>query len=257
MVGRKQARVDEIRLAIGTEFEVCVTEPLDVIAGYAFAEHEPRRGRRGSAAYGEDPPTTRSRWGYRTFDCIPTAPGPELSGVDLTVAAGLNARLNVDRVGALQAASAEVGRALEHLDGAPPFWELDRGELAAPSGDSRPEWWLTRAWYVLMRQPQVGVAVTHKALHHKRPLLFPLLDGVTRKRLPAGQAWVTIHDDLTTQAEAWGHLEMRFAGLIDTDRGDVQLGRLRLHDILLWLTAIGHAEQARREGMAWRQARPG
>lgn len=243
--------VDEVVVAQGTEFEAGIHEPLALIAGYAFGVHTPVVDQVDRPAGVDEPPTERALWGYRTYDCIPASPGIALSGVDLTVASGLNARMNVDRVGALQAVAELVGESLAHLDDAPPFWELDRDELHAPTVEGTHEWWAVRAWALLMSQPDVGVAVTHKTLHHKRPNLFPLLDGVTRRHLPKSLAWATIHEDLTGQAETWAQLETDFAALIHRDRGDVELSRLRLHDILLWLTAVGEDDLARNAGVDW------
>lgn len=236
--------MDEIILARGTRAEAVVKHPLALIAGYAFAEHSPEVDQMRRPLDIDAPPTARARWGYRTYDCIPASSGFALTGVDLTVAAGLNARMSVDRVGALQAVAELVGESIEHLEDAPPFWELDRDELHAPTATETREWWALRAWSLLMSQPDVGVAVTHKTLRHKRPKLFPLLDSVTKKHLPKGRAWATIHDDLTSQAEAWAQLEADFTAATDPARGDFELTRLRLHDILLWLTvtlvAHGH-----------------
>ncbi len=244
--------VDEITLARGTDQEVVVEDPLALIAGYAFAERslEPDDIRRPPDV--EVPPTARARWGYRTYDCVPASSGFALTGVDLTIAAGLNARMNVDRVGAVQAVAELVGESIQHLEDAPPFWELDRNELDDPTAARTHEWWTVRAWSLLMSQPDVGVAVTHKTLHHKRPKLFPTLDGVTKRALPKGRAWATIHEDLTSQAESWAQLESDFAGLVDLARGGVQLTRLRLHDILLWLSTTGEANTARTAGVDWR-----
>ncbi len=250
---RRWGDVDEIVLGHSTGSALVVTEPLAVIAGYAFGSRDPGPNSRLRPIYGEEPPTQRARWGYRTYDCIPAADTSVLSGVDLTVAAGLNSRMNVDRVGALQAAADKVGECLNHLAKSPPFWELDRNELDEPTSRGTHEWWIGRAWYLLIRQADVGVAVTHKTLHHKRPKLFPLLDSVTRRHLPDGRAWATIHDDLASQAEGWAQLETDFAALIRRDQGEIELTRLRLHDILLWLTAKREDDKARKAGDSWRR----
>jgi hypothetical protein len=70
--------------------------PLDdakaAVAGYAFAERR----------LGDE---KAPKWGYRTFDCIPASPGAEFSDLDITVAAGLNAQLDIDAIAALQLAT--------------------------------------------------------------------------------------------------------------------------------------------------------
>jgi hypothetical protein len=75
------------------------------------------------------------------------------------------------------------------------------------------------------------------ALHHRRPDLFPLLVRATRWQLlphvregDSGPPAV-IHRELTANAAAFAGLEAAVA-----DRG-IELTRLRLHDLLLWLTA--------------------
>lgn len=223
-------------------------QPLELIVGYAFAEVIPGPDWSPPERHALEPKTARPRWGYRTYDCIPTSPGPELAGVDLVIAAGLNGDLTVGRVGAIKAAAPQVSEHLASLEGSPPFWELPPEEVDEPVEGSMGHH-LGAAWELLMRQPDLGVAITHKTLHHKRPHLFPLLDNRTVTQLAEGHAWRAIHDDLTGQREQWASLERAFTNLIRNDE-EVTLTRLRLHDILLWLRASGpdEVEQARSAG---------
>lgn len=239
-------RVDRIELSDGS---IVVEDPLAVIAGYAFARDTPDSSPWKGPTYGELAGTKRARWAYATYDCVPAAAGPRLTGVDLVIAAGLNGDMNVGRVGALQAAAQNVGQMIDLMDEDTPFWQMDRGDIDEPTQGS-PWWPLARAWYLLKRQPGVGVAITHKTLHHKRPRHFPLLDNKTLTMLAEDHAWSTIHDDLTGQSDSWEQLESQFAGLIYPGRGEVLLPRLRLHDILLWLRApeIHQEDEARSAG---------
>ena len=94
----------------------------------------------------------------------------------------------------------------------------------------------------MMSTPDVGRALTHKVLHHKRPALFPLLDRQTADVLrPAGQphgwnAWQVIRADIDGSRAASRSCAPWFAGLAAA-RGGVPLGLPRLHDILVWLQA--------------------
>jgi hypothetical protein len=73
------------------------------------------------------------------------------------------------------------------------------------------------------------------ALHHRRPELFPLVDRTTRWQLlphvREGDSGVeaVIHRELRANASAFARLEAELAPL--------GLTRLRLHDVLLWLSA--------------------
>ena len=85
-----------------------------------------------------------------------------------------------------------------------------------------------------MNLPGLDVAIANKTLHHKRPWLFPMLDNLTLESLGgAGKAWAVIHGDLTRHADEFEELETWFAALA-SQKGGVQLTRLRIHDILLW-----------------------
>ena len=66
------------------------------VAGYAFATQP--------VCQQEQVP----KWGYRTYDCIPASPGPEFSDLDIFVAGGLNAQLDVKAVGSLQVAARDL-----------------------------------------------------------------------------------------------------------------------------------------------------
>ena len=238
-----------------------IDDPLTVIAGYAFTSRKMELSMSDRVVIGEDPSPERPRWGYRTYDCVAATEGSELVGADVLIAAGLNGDLTVDRVGAIQAAAPPVGEAIARIDemlgerDAPTFWELDRTEIEQPGSEDGVGWWMHRAWSCLMRQKGVDVAITHKTLHHKRPLVFPLLDGKTIRCFDDRAAWAGIHDDLTKQRDAWKQLEAEFADLIDASRGEVALARLRMHDILLWLRAVGEDELAREAGADWLKKR--
>jgi len=107
-----------------------------------------------------------------------------------------------------------------------------------------------------MSTPHVGVAVTHKILHHKLPRLAPLLDGRTapilsRQRVALGCSsnWAVILNDLTRQADQFESLESFQAALAGARRTK-PLFRLRIHDTLLWCEApdnvATHSGSARR-----------
>ena len=89
----------------------------------------------------------------------------------------------------------------------------------------------------------------HKILHHKRPKVFPLLDGITESAYAPGRAWISIRKELEDFQSAFTSLEAWFKE-VAADQGSqcVQLNRLRLHDILLWCDRRGDRGTAREKG---------
>lgn len=229
-------------------------EAFFVVLGYAFGTR-PFKWRRPRGAIGERPSaTTARRWGYQTYDCVDRHPGTALAGADLLVAAGLNARIDVSVVASLLAVEPEASEALASL---PPeggnvrFWDLERDDLTGqPPEEGSLAWQLWRAWSVLMGAGDVGVAVTHKTLHHKRPDMFPLIDNRTLAAFKK-EPWAEIHDDLRAHPDpnAWASLEDRFSEAAARLHG-VRLTRLRLHDILLWTWVSGDRDAACAAGRA-------
>ena len=170
-------------------------------------------------------------YGYATYDCIAAGPGPALVEVDLLVASGLNARLSVATLAQLQRVQPYVNQALEAIvareaRGVRPYWELPEAEIVSSVTQDTVGWLLHRCWWLLMSAPSVGPAVTHKVLHHKRPDLFPLLDGKTISALKhRGGQWLAIWQDLTAAPDAWKGLETWFADQAGGD--EIPLTRLR------------------------------
>jgi len=136
------------------------------------------------------------------------------------------------------------------------FWELPPGELS-----------------VLEEPGTVGATLRavgrhgpgpHRdhltaALHHRRPDLVPLAGGTTRRSLlphvEEGDSGLeaVVHRELLANAEAFGALETVASGLL-TATGGVPLTRLRLHDVLLWLSGglrLAHAVALGRQTPEW------
>jgi len=224
-----------IRIGVG-QYTIPLEEAKLAVAGYAFATRP---------VYEED---QAPKWGYRTFDCIPASPGPDFSDLDIFVAGGLNAQLDVNVLGALRVAARRAAGDLAlaaslHRQ----FVDLPLEEL---SDDPPPEttgWLLARAYRQMESIPYVGLARAHKVLHHKQPLFVPLLDNVTAgvyqddtgKRLRADwNLWQHVRSEIGDNRADFEVLREWFASRAAT-RGGVPLGLLRLHDILLWLHATG------------------
>jgi hypothetical protein len=210
--------------------------PLDTalaaVLGYA-------RGRR--PLHFRAPNARTGRWvqipafGHERFDRRPTADGP-LGEHDILLAEGLHGRLDPDAWAAMNRvlhdvrplADAAVTRAAGR-----PLWKLPDDEfsvLAEPG----------TVGAVLREIGQLVADTTPKhvaaALHHRRPDLFPLLVRTTRwqllPHLREGDSGVeaVIHRELRANSAAFDVLEREVAAR------DVPLTRLRLHDVLLWLT---------------------
>lgn len=220
------------------------------LVGYAFGTREirPSPQKAYRAAF---EPETAPIWAYRTYDCLPPPEGEEFSDLDVLVAAGLNGRVGADSVAALKLA---VRRAAKPLNlavcaardrGDLTFADLDREEL----GNNPPEGsigrYLSQAWLQMSATPGVGVALTHKVLHHKQPGIFPLLDNLTMKKLTSKKsklnAWQQIHADIAASRAEFDKLSSEFAQIAEA-RDGAALSLTRLYDILLWLKAKGGNE---------------
>ncbi|WP_155387636.1 DUF6308 family protein [Catellatospora paridis] len=216
-----------------------MTQALETVSAYAFATETLDPGPRFPYAFTPHPVP---RYGYRTYDCVPSSPGPAFTDLDLLVSAGLNADLNVRTLVRLRSFA---DRAAEHLEAAhriqPDFLLLPRDEL----GDSPPQgtagWHLHEAWRQGTATPGLKVARVHKVLHHKRPRLVPLLDNWTIAPIDTAAtsrgctAWQQIHDEIHAHAEQFRDLAAAFDQLA-CGPGDVSLSHLRLYDILIWMS---------------------
>ena len=153
---------------------------------------------------------------------------------DVLVAEGLHGRLD-------PAAWREVRSTLDDV------WPLVRTLL--DRADGRAMWELPDDEFSVLGEPgTVGAALRTltgspgarhviAALHSRHPALVPLVDGVTRRQLyghvsegDSGYEAV-VHRELTANAAAFTSLETATATLLGRT-----LTRLRLHDVLLWLS---------------------
>jgi hypothetical protein len=208
------------------------------LAGFAFGTtpvETQRKTRPGvhPASWVADLKLSRYRWGYRTFDCVPTSPNG-FSFQDLAVAVALDSQLG--GMDLLQAAA--IAPVLAEVISAIPitqtFWTLPYADLgtATPSQAS-PAYPLWSAYQLLSGLKGIKETKATKALHHKRPWYFPLVDSYTSQPLGGKLAWQTIHHDLEKFETEFVELEEWFAGVALQMHG-VALTRLRIHDILLW-----------------------
>jgi len=228
---------------VGTAAPYSLDEAKQAIAGYCFGQSPVEWGAPPSAVVGQRPAaTTRYRYAYRCYDCVPRSMGPGLDLSDVLAAEGLNARMGAGPMLHVQALLPELSSVVASIPPGLRFWDLERSEVSSPPTHGDPAYGLWRAWFLLRLVPGIHMARTHKILHRVRPDVFPLLDNLTMGHLRAMESWSHIHDDLTQQVQAFTHLEDWFDGLLRP--GDVPLLRLRLHDILLWLDAAGGRDQA-------------
>lgn len=188
-------------------FRFAAADARLALAGYAFGTREiqPSRAPALRDAFERE---LAPRWGYLTYDCVRPSAGDDFSDQDILVAAGLNGRLDVAAFGALQLATRRAAPALaDAAQAGTDFADLTSGELADSPAEGTIGWSLTEAWRQMMATPDVGVALTHKVLHHKQPALFPLLDTRTAAVLsahPEGRnAWQQIHAEIRRSREAF------------------------------------------------------
>jgi hypothetical protein len=225
------------------------------VLGYA-------RGRR--PLWFRSPDHPQGRWvrvpafGYERFDCRPPGAGP-LGDDDVLVAEGLHGRLDPADWAAVRSAMDDVGPLADAAAvraGGRAFWELPPGEVSVLDEPGT-----VGAALRAVGQRSAGRQRDHllAALHHRRPDLVPLMDATTRRQLlphvEEGDSGVeaVVHRELLANAEAFGALETAASGLL-TATGGVPLTRLRLHDVLVWLSGslrLTHAVALGRQTREW------
>lgn len=216
-----------------------------VLIGYCFGtrQQDTRPPRRN---YGVQADTFEFHpFAYHTYDCVPTTPDESLSILDLFVAAGLNARLDSNRVTALLAVANAVSEELVNIPVDTLFWELSEKDLLDPPEESV-GWHMGRAWALMMSPKNIKLAIAHKILHHKRPRLFPLIDRRTQPIIASTSApdlWTQIHRDLRGNDTQFDYLEQVLEEQCKSQNTPA-LGRLRIHDILLWCHATNNRQIA-------------
>ena len=195
---------------------------------------------------------------YSVYDCVPASDDNEFAWLDVLVVDGLNGKLSQESIVALKDAGVRAWPFVQEATsraGGRALWELPIDEVIEPPPAGSTGEMLSAAWAECFYTGEVGVALTHKMLHHKRPRLFPLIDRQTLPRLKArvhagaGLYWAVIHRELTSNAAQFDHLEKTLADLLARP-DDVRLERLRLHDVLLWLTATSKWDLALESGHA-------
>jgi hypothetical protein len=200
---------------------------LAAVLGYAH-------GRR--PLHFRSPSAPAGRWvqvpafGYERFDVRARHDGP-LGEPDILAAEGLYGRLDPEAWAATRQRLHDVGPLFDSLTGRAGGRGLDElpddefSVLAEPGTVG-----------ALLRELGSDEHVT-AALHHRRPDLVPLLVRATRWQLlphvREGDSGVeaVIHRELTGNADAFAALRSALA-----DHG-IGLTPLRLHDVLLWLSA--------------------
>jgi hypothetical protein len=209
---------------------------LAAVLGYA-------RGRR--PLHFRSPSNPTGRWvsvpafGYERFDRRPVSEG-SLGEADILTAEGLHGRLDRARWAAVKGVLDDVRPfaegTVERAAGRP-FWQLDADEFSVLAEPGTVGSCLRRIWQHCEVTPDVRPAYVTAALHHRRPDLFPLVVRTTRWHLlphvREGDSGVeaVVHRELTANAAAFTQLEG------ELEAREISLTRLRLHDVLLWLSA--------------------
>jgi hypothetical protein len=206
---------------------------LAAVLGYA-------RGRR-SLRY-RSPIEREGRWvqvtafGYERFDRRPVPAGP-LGDDDVLVAEGLHGRLDPDGWSAVRRALDDVqapAEAVAAQAAGRPFWELPDDEVSVLGEPGT----VGAALRTLGEPPGPHDRYVVAALHHRRPELVPLvtrttwLQAVPHLREGDSGTAAVLHRELRANAGPFAALEEATGALLPHP-----LTRLRLHDLLLWLTA--------------------
>ncbi|SDX74835.1 hypothetical protein SAMN05661080_01037 [Modestobacter sp. DSM 44400] len=236
---------------------------LAAVLGYA-------RGRRPLRFRTPDDP--QGRWfsvlafGYERFDRQPVADGP-LGDADVLVAEGLHGRLGPTRWAAVRAtlddvrplAEAAVARAAGRA-----CWELPAEEFSVLAEPGTVGAALREVWQRSQDADHLRPDLVSAALHHRFPTLVPHVDRTTRRQLwphvVEGDSGVeaVVHRELRDNAAAFAVLETAVAAMLadSAGRAGPSLTRLRLHDVLLWLSGslrLAHAVALGRATEEWRR----
>ncbi|MGY1743774.1 MULTISPECIES: DUF6308 family protein [unclassified Blastococcus] len=214
-------------------------DALAAVVGYAVGRR-PLRFRAPNAREGR---WVRVRaFAFDRFDRQPAETAPRMTDRDVLLAEGLHGRL--DPIGwtavraALDAALPVAGEAVHRAAGRA-FWELPEEQtsvLAEPGT-------VGAALRSLAEGPHGPYVLA--ALHHRWPELFPLLDGITRRQLwphtAEGDSGVhaVVLRELRANAAGFSLLEARAGAALGQ-----RVTRLRLHDVLLWLSGSLRMETA-------------
>ena len=233
----------DLRLPSAGPDAIPVDTAVAAVLGYARGRR-PLRFRSPSYPHGKW--VQIPAFGYERFDRRPRAEGP-LGEPDILVAESLHGRLDRPGWAALRQALDDVGPvadAVTERAAGRPYWELPDDEfsvLAEPGTVG------AHLRYLPGDQPKYLAA----ALHHRRPDLFPLVDRTTRWQLLPhvleGDSGVeaVIHRELVANADAFAALEDAVAGVLGHP-----LTRLRLHDVLVWLSGSLRLTHAVELGLA-------
>jgi hypothetical protein len=230
---------------------------LAAVLGYA-------RGRR--PLFFRAPNARTGRWveipafAYERFDRRAGADGP-LGEPDILTAEGLHGRLDPAAWTAMKAllddvrplADAAVARAAGR-----PLRELADDQFSVLAEPGTVGAALRDIWQLVSEKPGGSPKHVFAALHHRRPSLFPLLNRTTRWQLlphvREGDSGVeaVVHREIQANRAAFGALQEKVSALLGD--GGTPLTVVRLHDVLLWLTAgqrMTHAVHLGRATEEW------
>ena len=169
-------------------------------------------------------------FGYERFDAMPATDLP-LGEVDILTAESLHGRLRPPEWEALRDTFHAVGPladALTERAAGRAFQDLDDDEFSVLFEPG------TVGAMLRQLQEHAEPHYVVAALHHRRRDLVPLISGTTWRQLipyrQEGDSGVeaVIHRELRANTDAFDALEKATA--------ELQLTRLRLHDILVWLS---------------------
>jgi len=200
-------------------------------------------------------------FGYERFDCRATEDG-DLGDGDILVAEGLHGRLDPVAWAAVRSALDDVApladALIERADERP-FWDLPDDELSVLGEPGTVGAALREIWTRCADTRDVRPQFVSAALHHRQPAIVPHIDPTTRRQLlphmVEGDSGVeaVVHRELRTNAVAFEALETRIDVLLRRD-GSAPLTRLRLHDVLVWLSGslrLTHALLLGRATVDW------
>jgi hypothetical protein len=203
------------------------------------------RGRR--PLWFRSPSQPEGRWvhvaafGYDRFDRLAPDDGPPVDR-DVLVAEGLHGRLDRPGWAAVRTALDAVwplAEAVVHRAAGRAFEDLPYDEFSVLAEPGTVGAALRGIWSRSAQLPGVRPEFVSAAMHHRHPRLIPHVDVTTRRQLwphvregDSGPEAV-IHRELRANEAGFAALQTTLAELIPAERVPT---RVRLHDLLLWLS---------------------
>ena len=218
--------MESVKLGNLAECKYTIDEATHAIVGYAFGTVSPTVPWSSSNPY---------VYAWHSYDTVLRDAEGNVSASDVLASTGLNSNIG-SKVMLRLIALLENTNPLPDLTSIPRFWKLEPSALAKEPGGGHAEQALWDWYRLLTSLDGVAGAVMSKVVHHRHPTVMPLWDSKVAMAYREKGVWASMHADLNKHETFFVELERRFASYrMKYQAGDgVEVGRLRLLDILVW-----------------------